>query len=280
MKLKKLFTWALVACMSVSLTSCFNTDEVNDSMNVIGIFKSGIAGYYVETVGDKTVTPTSSSVANLEANSGKSLSKFVDKPVFALFTWDSNITEVNLDDQHIKGVDLNSLVSLENDVVEIVENKGDLNDSIATHPIIGIGVDNVGSEIIKPTFMPNSDIVLLPINYYLESNHYLTMVYYVEENEGESAPIVHLRNSTPSNDNGYAYSSYDYYQTAFSSNIAYIGTFYRGYNLEELFYRFESQNGFKPNSIVIEYDYLLSYNNLNEASQARIVVSKEQEIEE
>lgn len=144
-----------------------------------------------------TITPTSASISALEAN-GFKMSEMSDKVAQIYYRWDPTQVNIPADEKDIKGVELYSIESLDN-TVAIVEQKGvATNDSISKSnnaAIISLGYDAGGIKY-APKFFYDDYTLLLPINYYITNKrHFLTLVYYPNEDNGTTLRLYLGHNS-------------------------------------------------------------------------------------
>lgn len=197
-----------------------------------------------------TITPTSASISALEAN-GFKMSEMSDKVAQIYYRWDSTQVNIPADEKDIKGVELYSIESLDN-TVAIVEQKGvATNDSISKSnnaAIISLGYDAGG--IYAPKFFYDDYTLLLPINYYITNKrHFLTLVYYPNEDNGTTLRLYLGHNS---NGDSTSNSSTSYTLTANTGGYYGLGLFYKVYDLRKVFERYKRETSTFENPTTIE----------------------------
>lgn len=198
MKQLKFLMVALTLLMGISFTSCLNSDS--DPYNYGGgmVKVQNYMGLYsFKGENGVTITPTSASISALEAN-GFKMSEMSDKVAQIYYRWDPTQVNIPADEKDIKGVELYSIESLDN-TVAIVEQKGvATNDSISKSnnaAIISLGYDAGGIKY-APKFFYDDYTLLLPINYYITNKrHFLTLVYYPNEDNGTTLRLYLGHNS-------------------------------------------------------------------------------------
>ena len=198
MKQLKFLMVALTLLMGISFTSCLNSDS--DPYNYGGgmVKVQNYMGLYsFKGENGVTITPTSASISALEAN-GFKMSEMSDKVAQIYYRWDPTQVNIPADEKDIKGVELYSIESLDN-TVAIVEQKGvATNDSISKSnnaAIISLGY-NAGGIEYTPKFFYDDYTLLLPINYYITNKrHFLTLVYYPNEDNGTTLRLYLGHNS-------------------------------------------------------------------------------------
>ena len=195
MKQLKFLVVALTLLMGISFTSCLNSDS--DPYNYGGGMvkvQNYMGVYSFKGENGVTITPTSASISALEAN-GFKMSDMSDKVAQIYYRWDPTQVDIPADEKDVKGVELYSIESLDN-TVEIVEQKGvAANDSISKSnnaAIISLGYDAGGIKY-APKFFYDDHTLLLPINYYITNKrHFLTLVYYPNEDNGTTLRLYFL----------------------------------------------------------------------------------------
>ena len=198
-----------------------------------------------------TITPTSASISALEAN-GFKMSDMSDKVAQIYYRWDPTQVDIPADEKDVKGVELYSIESLDN-TVEIVEQKGvAANDSISKSnnaAIISLGYDAGGIKY-APKFFYDDHTLLLPINYYITNKrHFLTLVYYPNEDNGTTLRLYLGHNS---NGDSTSTNSTSYTLTANTGGYYGLGLFYKVYDLRKVFERYKRQTSTSENPTTIE----------------------------
>lgn len=249
MKQLKLLTVAVTLLMGVSLTSCLNSDGDPYSYDG-GMVKVKsdymMTNYYFEMANGVTITPTPASISALTAN-GFKMEEMVNKIAQIYYRWDSSKLTIATDDKDIKGVELYSIESLDNMVIPT--ERGADNDSLSktnNAAIISLESTNGGMEY-KPSFYDRTTI-LLPINYYIaQKRHFLTLVYYSEENIGKPLKLYLSHNSSEdsevNNSTSYSLTASGYYG---------LGLFYKTYNLNTVMNDYMLVNGLSEYPTTIE----------------------------
>lgn len=245
MKQLKFLMVALTLLMGISFTSCLNSDS--DPYNYGGgmVKVQNYMGLYsFKGENGVTITPTSASISALEAN-GFKMSEMSDKVAQIYYRWDPTQVNIPADEKDIKGVELYSIESLDN-TVAIVEQKGvATNDSISKSnnaAIISLGY--------APKFFYDDYTLLLPINYYITNKrHFLTLVYYPNEDNGTTLRLYLGHNS---NGDSTSNSSTSYTLTANTGGYYGLGLFYKVYDLRKVFERYKRETSTFENPTTIE----------------------------
>ncbi len=233
MKMAKFKIWmvALTLIMGVSLSSCMNSDDdTTRSRGALAkVYSMYGMNYYFKTVDGITITPTATSVAELEAR-GFKFSEVEGQVVQIAYQWDSSVLEIPDNATKIEGVALTGIVSLDSQV-EVVDEPGAANDSISDTPIISLKKEVSSTFAYEPYYF-DTNTLMLPINYYIQTKpHSFTLVYYPNEETTDGTIKLYLRHKK-SGDNMTTGSptSFDY---------AYNGStylYYRSFNLQKIAY--------------------------------------------
>ena len=233
MKMAKFKIWmvALTLIMGVSFTSCMNSD--NDTTRYGGtlakVYSMYGVNYYFKTADGLTITPTSGSVAEIEAR-GFKFSEVEGEVVQIAYQWDSSVLEIPDNATEVSGVTLTGILSIDSPV-EIVDNPGASNDSISDTPIISLKKEASSIYTYEPYYFDRTTLIL-PINYYLQTKpHSFTLVYYPNEEITDGIIKLYLRhkksgdNMTPGSPTSWDYavngSSYLYWRSFNLQNILY-----------------------------------------------------------
>lgn len=252
MKQLKFLVVALTLLMGISFTSCLNSDS--DPYNYGGgmVKVQNYRGVYsFKGENGVTITPTSASISALEAN-GFKMSDMSDKVAQIYYRWDPTQVDIPADEKDVKEVELYSIESLDN-TVEIVEQKGvAANDSISKSnnaAIISLGYDAGGIKY-APKFFYDDHTLLLPINYYITNKrHFLTLVYYPNEDNGTTLRLYLGHNS---NGDSTSTNSTSYTLTANTGGYYGLGLFYKVYDLRKVFERYKRPTSTSENPTTIE----------------------------
>lgn len=239
----KIWMVALTLIMGVSFTSCMNSD--NDTT----IYRGALAkvysmygmSYYFKTAEGITITPTATSVAELEAR-GFKFSEVEGQVVQIAYQWDSSVLEIPDNATKIEGVALTGIISLDSQV-EVVDEPGAANDSISDTPIISLKKEVSSTFAYEPYYF-DTNTLMLPINYYIQTKpHSFTLVYYPNEETTDGTIKLYLRHKkSGDNMNAGSPTSFDY---------AYNGStylYYRSFNLQKIAY---STNGSLDKVIIV-----------------------------
>lgn len=233
MKMAKFKIWmvALTLIMGVSFTSCMNSD--NDTTRYGGtlakVYSMYGMNYYFKTADGLTITPTATSVAELEAR-GFKFSEVEGQVVQISYQWDSSVLEIPDNATKIEGVTLTGIISLDSQV-EVVDEPGAANDSISDTPIISLKKEASSNFTYEPYYF-DTNTLMLPINYYIQTKpHSFTLVYYPNEEMSDGIIKLYLRhkksgdNMTTSSPTSWDYalngSTYLYYRSFNLQKIAY-----------------------------------------------------------
>ena len=252
MKQLKFLMVALTLLMGISFTSCLNSDSdpYNYGRGMVKV-QNYMGLYSFKGENGVTITPTSASISALEAN-GFKMSEMSDKVAQIYYRWDPTQVNIPADEKDIKGVELYSIESLDN-TVAIVEQKGvATNDSISKSnnaAIISLGY-NAGGIEYTPKFFYDDYTLLLPINYYITNKrHFLTLVYYPNEDNGTTLRLYLGHNS---NGDSTSNSSTSYTLTANTGGYYGLGLFYKVYDLRKVFERYKRETSTFENPTTIE----------------------------
>ncbi|MEL5895328.1 hypothetical protein AAE250_17750 [Bacteroides sp. GD17] len=250
MKQLKFLAVAFTLLMGISLTSCLNSDSDPYSYGGGMVKVNNYMGMYTFTgANGVTITPTSASINALETN-GFKMSEMSGKVAQIYYRWDSSLLNIAADEKDIKGVELYSIESLDN-TVAIVSEKGAANDSLSKSnnaAIISMESTNSGLEY-KPQFYDETTI-LLPINYYIsQKRHFLTLVYYPNEDNNGTLRLYLSHNSNGDADSN---GSTSYSLTANSGGYYGLGLFYKTYNLTGVFNRYGLDHGTSARPTTVE----------------------------
>ena len=227
----KIWMVALTLIMGVSFTSCMNSD--NDTTMHRGalakVYSMYGMSYYFKTAEGITITPTATSVAELEAR-GFKFSEVEGQVVQISYQWDSSVLEIPDNATKIEGVALTGIVSLDSQV-EVVDEPGAANDSISDTPIISLKKEVSSTFAYEPYYF-DTNTLMLPINYYIQTKpHSFTLVYYPNEETTDGTIKLYLRHrKSGDNMNTGSPTSFDY---------AYNGStylYYRSFNLQKIAY--------------------------------------------
>ena len=194
MKLIKSSLFSLMSLMAISLSSCMDSSEYTPTGGGIAEVKQNFTGYTsFKDVAGFTIDPIQSSVSVLETSMGFKPS--LTKIAYILYSYENVGNETMLTDKKVKNASMSYAVSLDGQV-ERVEQEGAVNDSVATAPIIKLRsliptTDAPGQEL----FLHEGRYLMTGVEYYFYSKrHYLTMVYYPNE-QVTGKLILHLRHS-------------------------------------------------------------------------------------
>lgn len=254
MKQLKFLMMALTLLMGVSFTSCLDSDGGDSYRYGGGLVKvQGYMGIYsFKGENGVTITPTQASIAALEAR-GVKMSDMAGKVAHIAYRWDPELLTIPEDTKDFRDVELYSIELLDN-TVEVVESRGAHNDSISISnnaPIISLGTEiSGGSGQYAPQFFLDDYTLLLPINYYISSKmHFLTLVYYPNENEGSTLRL-HLGHNM--NGDQPSTNSTSYLLTANSGGYYGVGLFYKAYDIREVIGRYKQETSSSENPTMIE----------------------------
>ncbi|MDE5709645.1 MAG: hypothetical protein K2I11_08905 [Bacteroides sp.] len=254
MKQLKFLMVALTLLMGVSFTSCLDSDGGDSHRYGGGLVKvQGYMGIYsFKGENGVTITPTLASIAALEAR-GVKMSDMVGKVAHIAYRWDPELLTIPEDTKDFKDVELYSIELLDN-TVEVVESKGAHNDSISISnnaPIISLRTEiSGGSGQYAPQFFLDDYTLLLPINYYIsDRRHFLTLVYYPNEDNGSTLRL-HLGHNMDGDKT--SMNSTSYLLTANSGGYYGVGLFYKAYDIREVIERYKRETSSSENPIVIE----------------------------
>ena len=252
MKQFKFLMVAFSLLMGVSLTSCLNSESDPNSYGGGMVKVQSYMGYpSFKGEGGITITPTPASISVLEAN-GLKISELSDKVVNIAYRWDPTQVDIPKDSKDIKGVELYSIESLDNPV-EIVEEKGvSANDSLAhsnNAAIISVGYDASGMKY-EPQFFYDDYTIVVPMNYYINNKkHFLSLMYYPNEDNGPELTLYLAHNSNKDSESA---NSTSWNLTANTGGYYGLGLFYKAYDLRSVISRYKRETGFFENPPVVK----------------------------
>ena len=230
MKQFKFLMVAFSLLMGISLTSCLNSDSNTTAqrMAMAKVYSNMGIYYSFKTTTGVTITPTSASISSMKSR-GVNFDALEGKVVSIMYQWDTELMTIPNDATKIDDVELVSIESL-NNAIEIVEEKGvSSNDSVENAAIITME----GNDSFKyaPSFFDRTTL-FLPINYIMYNKyHYLTLVYYPNEEQGDVMRL-YLRH----NDNKDVASGSNMNSLQFASSGYYgVGMFYHAYDMTRVF---------------------------------------------
>ncbi len=222
LKRLKFLTLALTVLLGIVTTSCVDSDgtSVRSGIAIVKVVHSSLSGTYFRTATGVTITPTSTSIASLEAN-GADFTSMSGEIVYIWYQWDSDVVTITGNETSITGVDVIYIAPMDSPV-EVVYQEGAANDSIADTPVIGVG------EEMEAEFF-DSTTLLLPINYYINTYmHSFTLVYLPNESTAADGFTLYLRhNKQQDSPTAGSTTSYAYYASG------YINIYVRAFDLSE-----------------------------------------------
>lgn len=239
MKQLKFLMIAFTLLMGISLTSCLNSES--DPYSYGGGYakvRSYLGMGISFTSDDVTITPTTASVSSLLAQ-GVDVSKMEGHVVYISYRWDPTVTEIS-NPKDLKNVELMAVLDL-NNTTEVVTEKGAPNDSVNNAAIIKLGISE--SSEIKPSFFDKTTL-LLPVNYFMyNAIHYLTLVYY--PNEDDTTLKLYLHHNAKKDETSNT-TSYNYAQQG------YLGFFNKAYDLTKIFTAYKKATHTIDNPTTVE----------------------------
>ncbi len=189
-KQMKVLVLTLIVLMGVGFTSCMNSDGNTTMMgySVVKVHSSFGVVYFEDASGFKYY-PTTTSLAQIEANPFNFKTSSTNLAYIG-YQYDTETQQVTESTTKLN-VELNYAVSLDAKL-EIVNERGAENDSIANAPIITLKGTANGYYNYEPV-MFDSNTLLLSVNYFMNINkpfHYFTLVYYPNEEPVPDAPAL------------------------------------------------------------------------------------------
>lgn len=253
----KFLVVALTLMMGMSMTSCLSDNESDEINGSIGRLYSNMGSYFLQTTDGYKVYPTAASINQVET-SGTSLSAFVGKVLYMAYKTNDAVRDDEL--KTITGVSIYTFGSLENPVAsvegEVPEKPWEIEDasvdSIGNAPIKGLTDQYYGN----PEFQIDNYTLYMPISYNVAHfnytsipYHWISLVYYPQEEMEEGTITLHLRYHTYAEGN---YSLLDSYETA---SVFY---FARYYNLRSVISRHEAEHDAVEKVVIKYYENSLS----------------------
>jgi hypothetical protein len=239
MKKIKLFTFALLATLSLGMTSCLSDSSSTSTGGMIAeVYNATGTTFFVS--GSTKIYPTSTSLSSVESTYNFNATSGT---AYIYYTYDAN-SEANKNSSttNTLTVDLEYAVSLKGTTVE-PSIAGASNDSVATNPIIGLQAMSSNSE--DQFTIVNNRYLVAGVNYYLsKAYHYFTLVYYPSETKsGDTTLKVYLRHrslldTTPSSTSSDLASSYPFY-------------YFKSFDLKNVLTDFQSTAGAAPKNITV-----------------------------
>ena len=137
--------------------------------------------------------------------------------------------------------------------VEIVEEKGvSANDSLAhsnNAAIISVGYDASGMKY-EPQFFYDDYTIVVPMNYYINNKkHFLSLMYYPNEDNGPELTLYLAHNSNKDSESA---NSTSWNLTANTGGYYGLGLFYKAYDLRSVISRYKRETGFFENPPVVK----------------------------
>ncbi|MGN0310294.1 MAG: hypothetical protein ACI4C3_06900 [Bacteroides sp.] len=255
MKRNIFFATAMALCMGLSFTSCLDSNNDSDTNYVGGFVKVSSnymgLGSFTSPDGKTTISPSSASLSNLEQNGFKMAevnAAFIQGTYSELDNPDATTS--------LKFNNVNVTYAAPLDApVEVVYEKGAVNDSINTACIRGIDNTNRSSNFFddsynKPWFYYDETTLILPISYNLSGQklHHFTLVFYASDVEpGDTSLKLSLKHYN-ANDNS---NNNDSYSLAGSYPYAYFYAFDLRNAIQS--WQRAAQSSAEPTSVTIEY---------------------------
>jgi hypothetical protein len=213
----------LVACMT--LTSCLNSSDSDYTPTGYGIAEviNSMGTVYFKSSNGILIYPTAESLANVE--SSYKFNPSTTGVAYIGYEYSADDYSSSIASGSVS-VTLTYAVSVDA-TTEIVEEQGagEPNDSIATMPIVSLNNVMESSSSNKMTVVNNRYLVT-GIQYYMYNYmHYLTLVYYEDEQDDDTVLKLHLRNSGGVESTSITYTSYDW------STSGYVYTYIKAYDL-------------------------------------------------
>lgn len=232
MKHLKLLMAALAMMMGLTMTSCLESDdEYKQTYTAVAKLNGNYGTYQFVTPDGFTITPSLASISSFEGNNG-SLLTHVGKVFLVYYTLADGQT-IDENTTSVSEVKLEGLMPIDRPV-EVVEEEGDMNDSINNTPIITLKY----SEELKPAFFDRSTLYLC-VNYYMENvTHDMTLMYYPNRMEYTDMPTFYLHHDK-NTDNILAPQSTSYYW----ASAGYFSFFYMTFDISDALYRYNMDNG-------------------------------------
>jgi hypothetical protein len=239
MKKFKLFAFALLATLSLGMTSCLSDSSSTSTGGMIAeVYNATGTTFFVS--GSTKIYPTSTSLSSVESTYSFNATSGM---AYIYYTYDANSeANKNYSTTNILSVDLQYAVSLKGTTVEPTI-EGASNDSVATNPIVGLQAMSSSSE--DQFAVVNNRYLVAGVNYYLsKAYHYFTLVYYPSETKsGDTTLKLYLRHrslldTTP------LYTSSDLAST-------YPSYYFKSFDLENVLADFLSTAGADPTKITV-----------------------------
>lgn len=199
MKQLKIYAMALMALMGMTFTSCLN-NETDPTMTIMGLVKVNnyMGVTYFSDCSGAAVYPNATSLTQMEAAGFKVSNMNVG---YMVGTYNYELQPNAYEEKKYQDVSLQYFWQLDANV-EVVEGRGEKNDSINRAPIRNLTSGNVclPSSLGYYGFIDRNTLIL-QIDYYLSQSkigqHKFTLVYYENEprgeGDGDDVLTLHLR---------------------------------------------------------------------------------------
>lgn len=247
----------IVAC--VTLTSCLNSSESDYTPTGYGIAEviNSMGTVCFKSSNGILIYPTAESLSNVE--SSYKFNPTTTGVAYISYEYDSDTYNASVSSGSVT-VTLKYAVSVDAKT-EIVEEQGagEPNDSIATMPIISL--NNVIENSSNKMTVVNNRYLVTGVQYYMYNYmHYLTLVYYEDEQDDDTVLKLHLRNSGGVESTSISNTSYDW------STSGYVYAYVKAYDL----YNFPVSANVK--SVQVSADVALTNETIGYASKETYTV--------
>jgi hypothetical protein len=160
------------------------------------------SGSYVFVTADgKTIVPTYESIATIQSKQGVNLDDLEGHVLHVFFQWDETQVVIPENATTLEGLTLVSVITdLSKDRrVEIVQERGASNDSIANapidkqQPIITMNQAVSGSQESDSPYFFDANTLFLPVNYFINNKyHSFALMFYMDEQTTDGIPTLEL----------------------------------------------------------------------------------------
>lgn len=246
MKQMKMMMVALTLLMGVAFTSCMDGGEGGLPGGTAIVQVRNYMGMTYFSAGDYKFTPTSASLAAIEATNKFNTSS--TQVAYIAYEYDEKLPE-NVDAETSKKMTVTLKFAVSLDATVNVTTPGASNDSIATLPIKGLAKDGISST--EDFGMVDNKYLLTGINYFLSTDkvHTFTLIYYPSETAADSEELkLYLRQRSQAKE--------EFSSSSTSMQVAgmYPSLYFHSFNIGEALTAFTRVTGKNPAKISITAD--------------------------
>ncbi len=247
----KMMMMALVATITLSLTSCIESEKNTPVYMGIAEVQNGLAGTYFKTEAGFDIIPSPTSLLAVESQNKFAPSQ--TKMAYIAYTFDSESPDnVNAETNKRMHVELTFAISLDCKVESTTQ--GSSADSVSTAPIVGL--NKIGENELSIFDGASGKYLVTAINYFRNQNtHNFSLVHYNAENNDEEIKLYLRHTGTP--ETGSVAHSVNW-----ALNVP--SYYYYTFDLTNLLSGFKGRTGKPSVKITVEADVNTSTNKLDD----------------